>query len=87
MTSYISKISNIPIPFIIPRRGKGSYEVNALCTFNSYGYYKGINYISYLSPYARGICDSRLPVVLAETIKENSNINKLDFSVEFDYYI
>ncbi len=85
--TYNSRLYNLKMPFIIPKRGKGSSEVLASCNIVGYGQYNGVDYMSYLSPYARNICDKSLPVEIVRDIVDNTGLKKLDMNILFDYHL
>ena len=85
--TYNSKLSDLKMPFIIPKRGKGSAEVLALCNILGYGRYNSIDYMSYLSAYSKNICDKNLPGRIAQGLVHDYKLKKIDLDITFDYYL
>jgi hypothetical protein len=84
---YNAKLTNLKVPLSIPKRKKGTIDVIASCSLSGHGQYNGVDFMSYLQPFARSVCDKDLPMTISENIFKEHNFKNIQLGIEFDYHL
>jgi hypothetical protein len=79
-----SKLSNLKIPFIIPRRGKGHTEVISYVDVTSDLYMNAENFIEFFIPYQKKVINKKNMSELCNNIISKINVNN-NFSMSIRF--
>lgn len=90
-TKIQSNFLDFNIPFVIPKRSRGSVECQCKCTFKAVvangKYLNPLDFISFLSPHANAVCDSSTLQAISKDIVKSAQLTALSIKVELLYFI
>jgi len=82
-----SKIFDIKLPLIIPKRNKGHHEVMCLCSLDTKGFMNMENVVSHLVPLVKNTCFVYTPRDAIEKIMTEEKMKDLNFVMSFLYHV
>jgi len=82
-----SDITNIIIPLIIPRYGKGHSEVTASVKVSTPVFIDTLNFCKVINKYAKSTCTKSVIVELVYDLVNNFNLTELELFIDFTLYI
>lgn len=82
-----SKISDIRIPLIIPKRNKGHHEVFCNCSISTSTLLDVTDLVKHFTPLIKSTCFPRTPLELAQSILNEHNLDDIDLLMSFSYHL
>ncbi len=83
--------SDFKIPFIIPKRSKGSIECLCKCSFktvfSSIDHFNPLDFISFVSRYSNSTCDSNLLLSIGKEIVKLKKLSFFNMKVDLFYHM
>lgn len=86
MNSF-SKIYDINLPLIIPKRNKGHHEVMCSCTLGTKGFMNMENIVVHLVPLVKNTCFVHTPKDILKEILQIEGMDDLTFRMDFLYHV
>jgi len=82
-----SKIFDINLPLIIPKRNKGHHEVMSVCSLDTKGFMNMENVVSHIVPLVKNTCFVHTPKDTIKAIMKKENMPNLNFTMNFLYHV
>lgn len=82
-----SQISDITIPFIVPKRNKGHHEVLGRCTVSTSTLLDISDIVQDFVPLIKNTCFPKTPVELASSIMDKRKMEDINLNIQFSYHL
>ena len=84
MSEYFTTIANIPVPFILPMRGRQD-KLNILgqVKVKTKVFVDPTNVVKFCAPFGKATCFSDTPLLMARSIAENMKLKKVRVEIRF----
>lgn len=86
-----TRLSQFKIPFIIPKRSKGSFESLCTCTFTTSmpvnALLNPLDFISFFTPYVNTACNSDMLLNISKEIVKSKKLNFFNLKVDLFYHM
>jgi hypothetical protein len=82
---FKSTVSDIVLPLIIPRRGKGHFDASGKISITSSGFHDSLEFIRHLEKFGKETCTNETPGVMASTLITELGLSDIALEITFSY--